>query len=136
MAESEPILIEPLPLCPAADLLDRGKAVVFDVLLWGQPARAFALRYEGRLVGYINRCAHVSVEMDWQPGEFLDHDKRWIVCSIHGASYSPTDGRCVGGPCGRSRLISVQVDERDGQACWYPSRDVRPPLAAPSESPR
>ena len=136
MVEPTPSLAEPvpLPLCPAADLLERGKAVVFDVLLWGQPTRAFALRYEGQLVGYINRCAHVPVEMDWQPGEFLDHDKRWIVCSIHGASYSPTDGRCVGGPCGRGRLISVQVAELDGQACWYPSRDVRPAPTTASES--
>ena len=27
--------------------------------------------------------------MDWQPGEFLDADRRWIVCSIHGATYEP-----------------------------------------------
>ena len=117
------------PLCAADALVERGKAVLFDVRLWGQPARAFALRFDGRLVAYVNRCAHVPVEMDWQPGEFLDHDKRWIVCSIHGASYEPADGRCVGGPCGRSRLIPVQIDEQDGQACWYPSADVRLPLA-------
>lgn len=116
----------PLALCPAADLVERGKAVVFDVLLWRQPARAFALRFDGRLVAYINRCAHVPVEMDWQPGEFLDHDKRWIVCSIHGASYEPADGRCVGGPCGRSKLMRIAMAEIDGQACWYPSADVRP----------
>ena len=42
--------------------------LVFDVLLWGQPARAFVLRHDGVLRGYINRCAHVPVEMDWQPG--------------------------------------------------------------------
>jgi nitrite reductase/ring-hydroxylating ferredoxin subunit len=118
----------PQPLCAAADLAERGKAVLFDVLLWGQPARAFALRFDGKLVAYINRCAHVPVEMDWQPGEFLDHDKRWIVCSIHGASYEPADGRCVGGPCGRGKLIRLTVAERDGQACWYPSTDVRPVL--------
>ena len=117
------------PLCAADALVERGKAVLFDVRLWGQPARAFALRFDGRLVAYVNRCAHVPVEMDWQPGEFLDHDKRWIVCAIHGATYEPADGRCVGGPCGRARLIPVQIDELDGQACWYPSGDVRPPLA-------
>jgi nitrite reductase/ring-hydroxylating ferredoxin subunit len=60
-------------------------------------ARAFVLRHDGVLRGYINRCAHVPVEMDWQPGEFLDSDKRFIVCSIHGASYEPAQGRCVGG---------------------------------------
>ncbi len=114
------------PLCPADDLVERGRALVFDVLLWGQPARAFVLRHDGVLRGYINRCAHVPVEMDWQPGEFLDQDKRFIVCSIHGASYEPAQGRCVGGPCGRGKLIAVDVAERDGWACWYPSRDVRP----------
>jgi hypothetical protein len=36
------------------------------------PARAFALRFDGRVVAYLNRCAHVPTEMDWQPGEFLD----------------------------------------------------------------
>lgn len=116
----------PQRLCAAADLAERGPAVVFDVLLWGQPARAFAMRFNGALVAYINRCAHVPVEMDWQPGAFLDHDKRWVVCAIHGATYEPADGRCVGGPCGRGRLMPVNIDERDGQACWYPSTDIRP----------
>ena len=120
-------------LCPAADLAERGRALVFDVLLWGQPARAFVLRHDGVLRAYINRCAHVPVEMDWQPGEFLDRDKRFIICSIHGASYEPAQGRCVGGPCGRGKLIAVDVAEHDGWACWYPSRDVHPvPSAAPS----
>lgn len=125
----------PQPLCPSADLAERGRALVFDVLLWGQPARAFVLRHDGVLRGYINRCAHVPVEMDWQPGEFLDADKRFIVCSIHGASYEPAQGRCVGGPCGRSKLIALDVAEHGGQACWYPSRDVRPALPAAADNP-
>jgi nitrite reductase/ring-hydroxylating ferredoxin subunit len=86
------------------------------------------LRFEGTLRAYINRCAHVPTEMDWQPGEFFDLDKRWILCSIHGAAYEPADGRCVGGPCGRGRLTAVTVQERDGQVYWYPSRDIRPVL--------
>lgn len=114
------------PLCAGAELAERGRALLFDVLLWGQPARAFALRYEGRVVAYINRCAHVPVEMDWQPGEFLDMDKRWIVCSIHGASYEPLGGHCVAGPCGRGRLLPLEVQEAGGRVYWYPSRDIRP----------
>lgn len=126
---------EPLPLCPAADLAEGGRALVWDVLLWGQPARAFVLRYGGVLRGYVNRCAHVPVEMDWRPGDFLDADQRFIVCSIHGASYDPADGRCAGGPCGRGRLIAVAVGEVDDQACWYPSRDIRPRPAAAADAP-
>jgi nitrite reductase/ring-hydroxylating ferredoxin subunit len=114
------------PLCRADELAERGRAVVFDVLLWRQPARAFALRFDGRVVAYINRCAHVPTEMDWQPGEFLDAERRNIVCSIHGATYAPESGRCVGGPCGRGRLMALAVSENDGQVYWYPSRDIAP----------
>jgi nitrite reductase/ring-hydroxylating ferredoxin subunit len=123
---------EAVPLCESSTLAERGRATVFDVMLWGQPARAFALRFEGRAVAYLNRCAHVPVEMDWQPGEFLDLDRRWIVCSIHGATYEPADGRCIGGPCGRSRLMPLEVHEAGGQVYWYPSRDIRPLPAAAS----
>ena len=131
-------------LCRADELAERGRAVGFDVLLWRQPARAFALRFDGRVVAYINRCAHVPTEMDWQPGEFLDADKRHIVCSIHGATYAPASGRCLGGPCDRGRLMAVAVSERDGQVYWYPSRDIAPlafdddsgaPPAPPSTAP-
>ena len=114
------------PLCRSADLEEGGLAHVFDVLLWRSPARAFALRFEGRVVAYMNRCAHVPTEMDWQPGRFLDADNRWIICSIHGATYDPMDGRCVGGPCARERLMAIDVLEKDGEVYWYPSPDIQP----------
>ena len=114
------------PLCASSELVERGKAVVFDVLQFGQPARAFALRFDGRVVAYLNRCLHVPTEMDWQPGEFLDADREFIICSIHGATYEPAGGRCVGGPCGRGRLTPIDVRECDGRVYWYPSRDTRP----------
>lgn len=113
-------------LCGADALAESGKALVFEVLQYRQPVRAFALRFQGRVVAYLNRCVHVPAEMDWQPGEFLDASKRFILCSTHGAAYEPADGRCVGGPCGRGRLTAIEVAERDGQVYWYPSRDIRP----------
>jgi len=116
----------PQRLCASAELAERGDAVLFDVLQWGQPARGFALRIEGRVVAYLNRCAHVPTEMDWQPGQFLDSERQFIVCSIHGATYEPETGRCVGGPCGRGRLVVIEVEERDGEVYWYPSRDTQP----------
>ena len=90
------------------------------------PARAFALRFEGRVVCYLNRCAHVPTEMDWQPGEFLDADRRFILCSMHGAIYEPTSGQCIGGPCRGERLMAIDVVERGGQVYWYPSPDIGP----------
>lgn len=124
-----------LALCASADLAERGRAHVWDVLQYGQPVPAFVLRIDGGLVAYLNRCAHVPTQMDWQPGEFLDMDRRWILCSIHGAAYEPSDGRCVGGPCGRGRLTPVQVQEEAGQVYWYPSRDIRPAPVNPADGP-
>ncbi len=113
-------------LCEAAALEEAGRAFVFDVEVDAQPARAFVLRFDGQVVGYLNRCVHVPTEMDWQEGQFLDGDRRFIMCSIHGAMYEPSDGRCVGGPCGKGQLTALSVAEHDGQVYWYPSPDIRP----------
>lgn len=123
-----------LPLCPSSALTEGGSAWVWDVLQHGQPARAFVLRHGGQARAYLNRCLHVPVELDWQPGRFLDADRRFIVCAVHGATYEPEDGRCVGGPCGRGRLTPVDVTERAGQVCWYPSQDIRPLPPAPARN--
>jgi nitrite reductase/ring-hydroxylating ferredoxin subunit len=120
---------EPLPVCASHELVERGDAHVFDVLHFREPARAFVMRFDGRVVAYLNRCQHVPTEMDWQHGKFLDGDREYILCSTHGAAYEPLTGRCAGGPCGRGRLTVIDVEERDGQVYWYPSRDTRPAFA-------
>lgn len=120
----------PLRLCASAELVERGLAHVFDVLHYRQPARAFALRFDGQVVAYLNRCLHVPTEMDWQPGHFLDGEREHIICAIHGATYEPAQGRCVGGPCGRGKLTAIKVIERDGEVYWYPSRDTQPAFPA------
>lgn len=126
----QPPELPPQRLCASAQLEERGKAFVFDVLHYRETARAFVLRFDGRVVAYLNRCLHVPTEMDWQPGEFLDMSKEYILCSIHGAAYNPRDGRCMGGPCGRGKLTELRVEERDGEVYWYPSRDTRPVISA------
>ncbi|MCA6216802.1 Rieske 2Fe-2S domain-containing protein [Ideonella sp. B7] len=115
-----------IALCDSAALAERGDAWVFDVLLWGRPARAFALRFDGRVVGYLNRCVHVTAEMDWQPGRFLDTQRRWIICALHGATYEPSDGYCVAGPGRGQRLHALDLIEEAGQVWWQPDRDVQP----------
>lgn len=116
----------PLHLCASADLAEKGRAKVFAVLQYGQRATAFVLRFDGAVVGYLNRCLHVPTELDWQPGEFLDSRQEFIICAVHGASYEVRTGRCAGGPCGRGSLTRVPVAERDGQVYWYPSPDIQP----------
>jgi nitrite reductase/ring-hydroxylating ferredoxin subunit len=115
-----------IELCTSAELTDGGRAKVFDLLQWGRPARGFVLRHGGQVVAYVNRCLHVPTEMDWIEGQFLDAEARYIVCSIHGATYEPRDGRCIGGPCGRGRLTPIEVHESEGRVAWYPSADLTP----------
>ncbi len=119
-----------IALCPSGHIAERGDAFVWEVRHFREPVRAFVLRIDGQVHAYVNRCAHVPTEMDWLPGQFLDSSREFILCSIHGAAYEPQTGRCIGGPCGRSRLTVLSVDEADGQVRWYPSRDTQP--AAPS----
>jgi len=132
----EDLTIAAQRLCASDALADKGRAVVFDVLHFREPARAFALRFDGRVVAYLNRCVHVPTELDWQPGEFLDAEREFIICSIHGATYAPRTGACVGGPCGRGRLTQLATVERDGAVWWQPTRDTKaPPPADPTPAP-
>ena len=124
--------VPPQRLCGSAELKEKGRAVLFDVLHYREPARAFAMRFDGRVVAYLNRCAHVPTELDWQPGEFLDSGKEFILCSIHGAAYEPRDGRCIAGPCGRGRLTMIEATEDGGDVWWQPTRDTLPHRPEPS----
>jgi len=119
-------LAPPQRLCVSAQLLEKGEAIVFDVLNRREAARAFALRFDGRVVAYLNRCVHVQAEMDWQPGHFLDSGREFILCSLHGAVYEPSSGRCAGGPCGGGRLTPIEVEERDGEVFWLPTVETVP----------
>lgn len=76
---------------------------------------AFVLRYEGVLHAWRNSCPHVWVELDWNPGRFLDASGLYLVCSVHGALFAPGSGFCVAGPCAGKSLQRLPVEELDGQ---------------------
>ena len=113
------------PLCRSADLQDGGLAVPFDVVYGGQTCRAFAIRYRGQVHAWLNRCAHVAMEMDWQPNRFFDDTGRWLLCSTHGAAYEPDSGACAGGPC-RGGLVRIELSESDGIVRWHTAFNVKP----------
>ena len=102
-------------ICASEALLNSGKAVRFEVEYFGERAPAFVLRFGGRVYAYLNRCGHVPMELDWREGEVFDLEGRDLICSTHGATYAPASGKCLGGPCGKTPLVPVQVAERDGK---------------------
>jgi len=101
-------------ICASGELADSGRGVRFEVEYFGEKAPAFVVRKDGRAYGYLNRCAHVAMELDWQDGVFFDSDGRDLLCSTHGATYEASSGRCIGGPCDGSPLIKLRIEERDG----------------------
>jgi hypothetical protein len=111
-------------LCPSKALENAGKAEVFDVLYGGQTCRAFAIRYEGQVHAYLNRCSHVAMEMDYQEGHFFDASKKWLICATHGALYEPQSGQCSGGPC-KSGLIKIEVFEKDEGVYWLSAYNLK-----------
>lgn len=113
-----------LPLCPSSALVDGGTAVPFDVRFGGLTSRAFAIRYQGTVYAYVNRCTHVAMELDWQPNHVFDETGQWLVCATHGARYHPATGACTGGPC-RGGLQSIACSEVDGVVRWHTAFNVQ-----------
>jgi nitrite reductase/ring-hydroxylating ferredoxin subunit len=114
-----------LPLCNSRDLVDSGQAVPFDVNYAGQTCRAFAVRYEGQLHAYLNRCTHVAMELDWQPNRVFDAGGQWLLCASHGAAYAPDTGQCVGGPC-QGGLVKIMLSESEGVVFWHSAYNLKP----------
>lgn len=102
-------------ICASGDLREAGAGVRFEVEYFGERAPAFAVRFQGRVRGYLNRCAHVAMELDWRAGEFFDSQGSDLICSTHGAVYAADTGRCLGGPCGGAPLVALRLEERGGQ---------------------
>lgn len=114
-----------IALCNAADLRNGAEAVPFDVLYYGRACRGFAIRFQDQAYAYLNRCAHVPMEMDYQPNQFFDSTGQWLLCATHGALYSPQTGACRGGPC-RGGLVPIALSEHDGVVHWHTSHHLKP----------
>lgn len=113
-------------LCPADALVDGGAGVRFTVELNTRQVGAFAVRFDGAVHGYLNQCAHVPMELDWQEGQFFESSGLYLICATHGAMYEPDSGLCVGGPCRGASLAKLRIEERDGNVFWVPEAPYHP----------
>jgi nitrite reductase/ring-hydroxylating ferredoxin subunit len=101
-------------ICPSAALAAAGDGVRFTLTMAAQSFPVFVIRFEGAVRAYLNRCAHMPMELDWKRGRFFDGEGRLLLCSTHGAAYDPMNGACRGGPCDGGGLYRLPVIERDG----------------------
>jgi nitrite reductase/ring-hydroxylating ferredoxin subunit len=111
----------------SADLIDSGHGLRFAVHAYGADTTGFVIRHNGTVYGYLNRCAHVPIELDWAEGEFFESSKLYIMCQTHGAIYTPDTGVCAGGPCKGGRLRPLAVSEAGGAITWFPDEVVKMP---------
>jgi nitrite reductase/ring-hydroxylating ferredoxin subunit len=94
-------------------LAEKSVGLRFSLPMLGEHVTGFVVRFEGKAYAYVNQCAHVSVELDWNEGEFFTTSKDYLICSTHGAHYAPNNGYCVYGPCKGKRLRTIPVTEAE-----------------------
>ncbi len=120
---------EAIYICESDSLDEGGKGIRFPVTAGGEDCTAFVVRYGQEPRAYLNRCAHLPMELDWTQGEFFESSGLYLMCATHGALYEPDTGKCAGGPCRGGRLQAITVIERDKKIFWEPDEYVRPARA-------
>jgi nitrite reductase/ring-hydroxylating ferredoxin subunit len=115
-----------IPICASSEVEEGGRGVRFPLTAGGEDRTGFVIRYDGRVYGYLNRCAHVPIELDWNEGDFFESSGLYLMCSTHGALYTPETGMCAGGPCRGGRLRPIEVFEQGDQIFWLPDDYIRP----------
>ncbi len=77
----------------------------------------FAVRRQGEVFVYKNRCPHRGVPLEWQPDQFLDSSASLIQCATHGALFLIENGECVAGPC-EGQSLTVIKSREDAEGIW------------------
>ena len=63
----------------------------------------------------VNSCPHTGGPLDWVEDQFLDLDRRHILCATHGALFRIEDGHCLAGPCKGKGLTAVAIVVAEGE---------------------
>src|SRR5918995_4803791 len=71
---------------------------------------AMLVNYGGNHFGYVNRCPHVGLSLDWIDNQFFTVDGRYLICANHGATFEPASGECLWGPCAGASLRSLPLE--------------------------
>ena len=82
-----------------------------------QPWSIFVVRWGRQVFGYVNKCPHDGVNLDWERNQFLDPNGIRIMCGKHGALFELGTGMCLDGPPKGRCLTPVQLEVMDGDIC-------------------
>ena len=113
----------PIFLCRVDELADPGTRNV--VLGEGEDELDIIIvQTNGTRHAYVNCCPHQFIPLETFPNHFLTEDKKFFVCSGHGARFELATGACVSGPCLGKGLDRLHIEETDGGI--YLSEDLPP----------
>jgi nitrite reductase/ring-hydroxylating ferredoxin subunit len=72
----------------------------------------------GELRAFENCCPHARGPLNMLPDRFFARDGS-LVCTRHGAKFSPVDGHCFHGPCAGKTLhaLPIEVCDETGAVC-------------------
>ncbi len=101
-------------LCDLSDLVE-GTACSFEFSEGASTQEVVLVRKAHRVYGWLNRCPHQGMTLNWFPGQFLSSDGEYIQCTNHDALFRIDDGLCVAGPCSGMSLSPVAVKISGGQ---------------------
>lgn len=113
-------------VCALAELPDPG-ARGFSPPGARFPDEYFVVRYGEAVHAYRNVCPHAGNFLNWKEDAFLTRNQRLIMCSAHGALFTPASGVCVAGPCVGRALQTVPVHIEDGRVVAYFSESLESP---------
>jgi len=104
-------------LCRLADIPDPGSRG-FEL----EEGAIFLVRRGAVLATYVNSCPHTGGPLDWVEDQFLDLERRRILCATHGALFRLEDGHCLAGPCKGKGLTPVAITVTEGEVRLAPTK--------------
>ena len=82
-----------------------------------RPMALIVVRWGRQVFGYVNKCPHDGVKLDWERNQFLDPNGIRLMCGKHGALFELGTGICVDGPCKGRSLTPVALTILDNDIC-------------------
>ncbi|MGA8172664.1 MAG: Rieske 2Fe-2S domain-containing protein [Methylocystis sp.] len=83
-----------------------------------KPFPIVIVRWGKQVFGYVNKCPHDGVNLDWERNTFLEPNYGLrLMCGKHGALFELGSGMCVEGPCKGRGLTPVDLAVVDDDIC-------------------
>jgi len=108
-------------ICAMSDIPSQ-RARGFQLLIVGddgapRPWPIIIVRWGRQIFGYVNKCPHDGVNLDWETNQFLDPNGVRLMCGKHGALFELGTGICVDGPCKGKGLTPIALTVLDNEIC-------------------